>query len=425
MKSILDIEVSCFASYKAASHPRPVNLLTWLNSSQYRTKVETIRATTDKKARDREKATLPAITPSGLFTRRHDTALIQHSGFVCLDIDLKGNEAISNYTDLKREICQIKNVAYCGLSVSGTGFFILIPITCPEHHREHFNALRELFQKRYTVRVDNTPDVSRLRGYSYDLEGYFNHNAISFSGLYTPTPTIRQTGEKTEVSYKFKPDDSSEIILQRCVRLIEEAQDGQKHTQLNRAAYLAGGLVASGLVDEVEAVNALENAINQKSNVSDWQAAYRTIRDGIRDGKKQPILLPETETSTFSHANSHSFSQRIENSERVSTTNSLVQIQPDRNPGAEAASTSFYLPQSLEVKWQMFDRPPFWWNKIATDIALLNCLEVNEHTPNPPAYYEYEEVLGELVPVYDPEPTLIERLRIKKAGFPCPSEWRL
>ncbi|GAB2564331.1 BT4734/BF3469 family protein [Spirosoma areae] len=285
-ESILSVEVSCFANYKTPDNPKTVNLLTWLTSSQYQKQVEIIQESANKKERDRMKSNLPAITPSGLFTRREEAALIQHSGLVCLDIDPKGNEGITNYADLKRQLCRLPNVAYCGRSVSGTGYFVLIPIAYPAQHGLQFRALREIFQKKYGVRIDDTPDVSRLRGYSFDADSYFNHCATPFRGVYSP-PSIPV--RNTNPAYRFPSDDFARIALQRCVRLIEEAQDGQKHAQLNRAAFTVGGYISGGVVGEVDAIAALEDAIRRKPNVADMRAAERTIRDGIRDGKQQPI----------------------------------------------------------------------------------------------------------------------------------------
>jgi hypothetical protein len=54
--------------------------------------VAEIRATNNKEERDRIKATLPAITPSGIFTKREAVGLVHHSGFIQFDVD--------NVTDL-------------------------------------------------------------------------------------------------------------------------------------------------------------------------------------------------------------------------------------------------------------------------------------------------------------------------------------
>ena len=193
-KSILDIDVSCFVNYDTPGNPRNVNLLKWLTSDKYKSKVNEIRKLTDKTARDEIKATLPAITPSGLFKYRNSKNLIRLSGLIQFDIDLKGNENILNYAELKNQLCNIKNIAYCGLSVSGKGYWGLIPIAHPERHTEHFKEI-EMGLKSYGIIIDPAPkSIVSLRGYSYDPEGYFNHNAEILSSLYKNSqPEKKQT----------------------------------------------------------------------------------------------------------------------------------------------------------------------------------------------------------------------------------------
>jgi hypothetical protein len=180
--SILNTEVSCFENY-GATVPRSVNLLVWLTSDKHKAKVEQIRGEQDKDERDRLKSELPAISPSGIFSQRNSRSLTKHSGFIAFDIDLKGNDTIVNYNELKSEISKIKNVAYAGLSVSGTGLWGLIPIAHPDKHQQHFKALERSFAKRGIIIDPKCSDVVRLRGYSFDPAGYFNHNATKFTAI--------------------------------------------------------------------------------------------------------------------------------------------------------------------------------------------------------------------------------------------------
>ena len=180
MKSILDVEISCFANYETPANPKTIKLLSWLKCSKYRMEVEGIRNIEDKGKRDELKATLPAITPSGFFSYRAEKDLIKHSGLIQFDIDYKDNQHLGKFDELKSHICNIPNVAYCGLSVSGKGYWGLIPITYPEKHNLHFKTLQIVFRK-FNITIDGScKDVSRLRGYSYDPDGYFNHNATLF-----------------------------------------------------------------------------------------------------------------------------------------------------------------------------------------------------------------------------------------------------
>lgn len=52
-----------------------------------KTKMCNILAQTDPKAYDKEKVKLPAVTWAGTFTQRGSKYLIDHSGYVVLDID--------------------------------------------------------------------------------------------------------------------------------------------------------------------------------------------------------------------------------------------------------------------------------------------------------------------------------------------------
>lgn len=76
--------------------------------------------------------------------------------------------------------------------------------------------------------------------------------------------------------------------IRRCVQLVRNAVDGGKHAALNNAAFTLGGYIASGVVREDLARDALREAIRLKPNVADLDAAYQTIEDGIAAGKSQP-----------------------------------------------------------------------------------------------------------------------------------------
>jgi hypothetical protein len=191
---ILDQEISCFRNYFVVDNPAPVNLLKWLKTDKYRAQVEAIRETSNSLELASLKKQLPAITPSGLFSKRNRSGLVRHSGLICIDIDRKGNEWISNFADLKREFSKLKNVAYAGLSVSGSGFFLLIPIERPEYHLEYFFALEEDFEA-LGISIDRScSNVDRLRGASWDPEGFFNPSPVIYSKRKQKAPTLPDHG---------------------------------------------------------------------------------------------------------------------------------------------------------------------------------------------------------------------------------------
>ena len=189
MKSILDVEVSCFKSYKS-NEPKPVNLLTWLTSDKYAGQIKALRSIEDKGKRDKIKSRLPAITISGSFhPSRKEENLVKHSGLICIDIDPKGNEHIMNFPTLKEELFKIQNVAYVGLSASGKGFFLIIPIAYPKRHKQHFQAIKNDLLS-YGLAIDSAPkNVASLRGYSYDGNALFRHDANSYRKWGKPKPS--------------------------------------------------------------------------------------------------------------------------------------------------------------------------------------------------------------------------------------------
>ena len=184
LQSVLNVDVSCFQNYESPNNPVNINLMAWLTSLKYSQKVNQIRTTSSKDERGKLKASLPAITPGGSFTRRNSSALVKHSGLIQFDIDGQDNEHVGNMSELGSQIRNIIHVAYCGLSVSGKGWWGLIPIAYPSLHKAHFDALFRDFGD-LGIQIDPIcSSVASLRGYSFDNASYFNHNAEPYTKLY-------------------------------------------------------------------------------------------------------------------------------------------------------------------------------------------------------------------------------------------------
>ncbi|MDR1678651.1 MAG: PriCT-2 domain-containing protein [Prevotellaceae bacterium] len=187
MKNILDIQVSAFKNVRS-KEPQTVYLYDWLVSNEHKTLVETIRNTDDEAKRKSLKENLPAITPSGLFKVRGADQLVSHSGFICIDIDKKPNADLENFPDLKTLIQALDCVAFCAQSVSGDGFYVLIPICNPEKHKEHFKHLQVAFAA-CGIEIDaSCRDVGRLRFASYDEHPYINLEAKKYCGILEDNP---------------------------------------------------------------------------------------------------------------------------------------------------------------------------------------------------------------------------------------------
>lgn len=253
--SILNVDVSAYQDYETPQ-PKTVNLLTFLQSPKYRDKADTVKIAPDKKTRDAIKATLPAITPSGIFTRRGEENLQSHTGFIQFDIDPKGNddffgkcETLEDYeavtADIKRWLQDLPFVAYAAVSVSGRGVWGLVPLSDPTQHKAHFRSMQKDFAQM-GLKIDNLPsNVASLRGYSYDPEAYFNHHAEKYTGkeevTRTEAPPRTEPAQRTEY-----PTDSVFNDTNRVEALVKQiSQSGRDITSGYENWFKVAGSLAS------------------------------------------------------------------------------------------------------------------------------------------------------------------------------------
>lgn len=198
MNSMGETQISYFENYYSKT-PTTVSLLSYLKNDTYKDTVKLIRQIENKDERNKLKAKLPGATLSGVFSERKVAGLVKHSGFICIDIDAGDNPHLTDFAHVRDEISKIENIAYAALSVSGKGVFCLIPLSKPQDHKDHFKALQECF-KFFGIVIDKAcSDVSRLRGYSYDPDAYFNDNAIVFNQTldFKVKPKITDKPKKT------------------------------------------------------------------------------------------------------------------------------------------------------------------------------------------------------------------------------------
>lgn len=154
----------------------------------------------------RTKTLLPGATLSGLFESREVTSekvnrqtgeifnvtervsrrtshLLQHTGFLCIDIDLQDNQSLSDMKTILRTLRHRPEVALLMQSCSGTGYFALIPLAYPQYHKEQFRALLREYAALGIVIDKQCGDVTRIRFASYDAHPYINPNVIPYSGI--------------------------------------------------------------------------------------------------------------------------------------------------------------------------------------------------------------------------------------------------
>ena len=181
-------------------------------------KIKELRESNNPDRRKQIKLSLPQATISGVFapTRSADN-LVKHSGLICVDIDRKDNLHIENFDTLIDDVLRhIEEVMYAAHSVSGNGYFLIIPLKYPNRHKAQFEKLVREFQDM-SINIDRAcGDVCRLRCQSYDLRQYINLHAKPFSGVYQEPKPIRP-----RFDYSSNGEDGEEKVARLC-REIEQ-----------------------------------------------------------------------------------------------------------------------------------------------------------------------------------------------------------
>jgi len=300
----LNIEVSSVPNPET-SKTTPVNLATWIKActgqttkaSKYLATIQQIRtaaAEGDTATKSELKKKLPGICPSGLHpsgSPRHENKLSGHSGYAQLDLDFVDNEHLFNTlaTDIETLANTLKEglslnpfVLYAGLSVSGAGLWLLIPVSNQGDHKPTYAKIKHAFESMGIV-VD--PKAGRtandLRLLSYDLHPVINPNAKVFPSIKEqPKPKPAQPPRQPAQPPKnFDPD--------RVLDKIRNANEGERHGQILKASHLMGGYVASGAINYDDAYELLEIEGNNIKNSPSEVA--RTVRDGLHKGMERPI----------------------------------------------------------------------------------------------------------------------------------------
>ena len=145
--------------------------------------VKSIRKEKNKTERNELKKLLPAVCFSGVFTKRNDLSISEHSGIICLDFD--GYPKQKDLLQDKEALCKDKFVFSAFISPSGNGLKVLIKIPADkENHVNYFNSLDKHFKSQYFDKV--VKNISRVCYESYDPLIYVNENSSIWDKIEEP-----------------------------------------------------------------------------------------------------------------------------------------------------------------------------------------------------------------------------------------------
>lgn len=153
-------------------------ILDRIKSGKSKLIVDEIRKQPTKELADVIKVTLPAICFSGIFTKRADSSITEHSGLVCLDFDKYESIEILNIDFDKFKIDKYTFAMF--ISPSGIGIKLLVKIPKDiDNHKKYFDALEKYYDNTH---FDTTSkNISRICFESYDPNIYINKDSELWS----------------------------------------------------------------------------------------------------------------------------------------------------------------------------------------------------------------------------------------------------
>ena len=231
-------------------------------------------------AKELKTFSLPYVCFSGIFSKRDDKSIIEHSGFAILDFDHLPEDLMIS---LKEFLMGCNFIYSFWISPSGDGLKVLAKIPASiDEHKDYYLGLVKYF-KKYEGYVDETSiNLSRACFESYDPDIYINKDAEEFVEKY-----IEKKQHSTIAAKEIRTDYNKVNIA---ANIIRSSVNGEMHKKLLDAANLMGGYIATGAVSEEEAIRILTEEIQAKGKEGEeLKAAIVAIKKGIDYGKTRPL----------------------------------------------------------------------------------------------------------------------------------------
>jgi hypothetical protein len=169
--------ITIFKNIKETTTPfyRDINvLLERIKEGACKELVKKIRLEKNKEERNELKKELPAVCFSGTFSKRADSSINEHSGYICLDFD--GYKKIKELLSEKENLSKSKYVYSVFISPSGNGLKVIVKIPQDiDNHVNYFNSLEKHFDSPHFDRT--CKNISRVCYESYDPLIYINENS--------------------------------------------------------------------------------------------------------------------------------------------------------------------------------------------------------------------------------------------------------
>ena len=294
-------KVTVFNSFRDVDKPHYIPLkavLKGIREGNKKDLIERIRQEKSDEVIGKLKLELPCVLYSGEFSipmekerkdgtyfisYRNDESLSTHSKYIPFDVD-----DIDDIAKFKEDAKKDPFIYALWTSPSGTGLHGLIRIADGSKHEEHYTALL----KRYPVFDPTARNPSRVLFFSYDPDIYINENAKVFFEV-SEKQVVSSGVNMTQGFTDYKR-------LGIAAKMIRISEQGGRHHAVIKAAYLVGGLITGGIVEEYIGTMVLEYEVRQKFSPDEQQIELKAVTDGIKAGKYMPVSdLEKYETEAW------------------------------------------------------------------------------------------------------------------------------
>lgn len=248
-------------------HYIPVDMaLDRIRSGKSASLVSEIRSQIDKERQNGLKKNLPSVCFSGIFKERKDELIEKHSGFIVLDFD-----DIFDVEQKKRELSKNEYTYACWISPSNNGVKLLVRVADGKKHREHFEALRELFTD-----VDKSGiNEARVCFESYDPEIFINKNSSVFKKI--------KVVEKVKTTNVVENDQK---IFDNIVKWLSNRKDAFVEGERNIFIFkLASACCRFGLIEE-NCTELIKATYEIGSNKFSENECERTVKSAFHSNRQ-------------------------------------------------------------------------------------------------------------------------------------------
>jgi P4 family phage/plasmid primase-like protien len=167
-----------------------------------------------KKAVGNRKKRLPGVMWLGTFAHRKQDALIQHAGFICVDLDDLGRDKVA---EVRAKLQRSLYLWAIFMSPSGDGLKVIFRVPADaKKHKASFRAVEKHVRELTGLQIDKAcSDVARLCFLSHDPDAYLNENAVELPLLVeTATPARAETDADCGPEIQMRHDIAEELLPQ-------------------------------------------------------------------------------------------------------------------------------------------------------------------------------------------------------------------